>query len=518
MATVIGQFMRNMVTSWASMIITLAITFFFTPYLIDMLGKERYGIWSLAFSIVAYLGLADLGMKQSVVRYISKYYALNDWKQLNQVYSTSMKIYFYIALIILAASAAIVFGLLPYFKISPEYLRITQIAFLILGIDQAVTYAMLPMVSLGAFHRFDITTVFHVAGRIAQTIGIIVILEMGYGLIAMAIVVAIASTLDKLGVNLIRRIKYPEVRFSITDIDKEKMSMLLKYGLYSFLIVGTWIIIFQSDSIIIGRFVSMEAVAIYAVAAAIITQLRGALNIISVPLVPAVSHMEAGQDFGRIMSFYNKAARYLYYVSGYACFAVLLFGGPFIILWVGEDFRPAIKILQVLIIAGAICFPQSIANSVLFGISRHKIAFYILLAEAMTKIILSLILLKYYGIFGVALGTAIPQVIIYSFIYPSVFYRVMNSNPADFYRVAIRSVILSAVFVLPGAFLMLEIAFPDSWHKLILDGIVITITMLAGMYLFILDDSDRGRMKQKLRKFIMRDKSVYKTDAAEEIR
>lgn len=518
MATVIGQFMRNMVTSWASMIITLAITFFFTPYLIDMLGKERYGIWSLAFSIVAYLGLADLGMKQSVVRYISKYYAVNDWKQLNQVYSTSMKIYFYIALIILAAAAAIVFGLLPYFKISPEYLRITQIAFLILGIDQAVTYAMLPMVSLGAFHRFDITTLFQLGSRIAQTIVIIVVLEMGYGLIAMAIVVAITSTLDKLGVNLIRRIKYPEVRFSFEDIDKEKMAMLLNYGLYSFLIVGTWIVIFQSDSIIIGRFVSMEAVAVYSVAAAIITQLRGALNIISVPLVPAVSHMEAGQDYDRIMSFYNKATRYLYYVAGFACFGVLLFGGPFIMLWVGEDFRPAIGILQVLIIAGAICFPQSIANSVLFGISRHKIAFYILLSEAISKIVLSLVLLKYYGILGVAMGTAIPQLIIYTFIYPTVFYRAMNSSVGEFYRIASKSALLSAVFVLPAAFLMRAIASPDSWHKLIIDGVVITITMLIGMYLFILDDSDRGRLKQNFRKYILRDKSVYQAGTAEEIR
>ena len=518
MATVIGQFMRNMVTSWASMIISLAITFFFTPYLIDMLGKERYGIWSLAFSIVAYLGLADLGMKQSVVRYISKYYALKDWKQLNQVYSTSMKIYFYIALIILAVTGAIVFGVLPSFKISPEYLRITQIAFIVLGIDQAVTYAMLPMVSLGAFHRFDITTTFHLGARIAQTIAIIALLEMGYGLISMAVAVAIMSTLDKLGVNLIRRIKYPEVKFSFGDIDKEKMSMLLKYGLYSFLIVGTWIVIFQSDSIIIGRFVSMEAVAVYAVAAAIMTQLRGALNIISVPMVPAVSHMEAGQDYGRIMSFYNKAAGYLYYLSGYLCFAVLFLGGPFILLWVGEDFRPAIRILQVLIIAGAIYFPQSIANSVLFGISRHKIAFYVLISEATSKIILSLILLKPYGIFGVALGTAIPQVVIYSFVYPTVFYRTMNANVSVFYKGALRSVLLSAICVLPAAILMHHLASPDSWHNLLVGGAVMTITMLTGMYLFILDDWDRRRLTAKIKGFILREKPIVQPESGEEIR
>jgi len=341
---------------------------------------------------------------------------------------------------------------------------------------------------------------------------------MGYGLVAMAIAVAVMSTLDKLGVNLIRRIKYPEVKFSFDYIVKEKMSLLLKYGLYSFLIVGTWIVIFQSDSIIIGRFVSMEAVAVYAVAAAIMTQLRGTLNIISVPLVPAVSHMEAGEDYTQIMSFYNKAARYLYYLSGYLCFAVLFLGGPFIILWVGEDFRPAIKILQVLIIAGGIYFPQSIANSVLFGISRHKIAFYILISEATSKIILSLILLKYYGILGVAMGTAIPQIIIYSFIYPTVFYKAMNADVSVFYRGAIKSILLSAVFVLPAAFLMRAVAVPDTWHKLLAGGFVITVTMLLGMYFVVLDEFDQKRIISKFRQYILREKQDAEADSSGEIR
>jgi O-antigen/teichoic acid export membrane protein len=174
--------------------------------------------------------------------------------------------------------------------------------------------------------------------------------------------------------------------------------------------------------------------------------------------------------------------------------------------------------LQVLIIAGGIYFPQSIANSVLFGISRHKIAFYILISEATSKIVLSLILLKYYGILGVALGTAIPQLIIYLFIYPSVFYRTMNSDVGVFYRAAFKSAVLSAVFVLPPAFLLQEFVPPDSWHKLLISGVVITITMLTGFYLFILDDSDRRKLTARLRRIILREKPVVNSESREEIR
>ncbi len=499
MATVIGQFFKNIFTSWMGMVIGIVITFFFTPYLISMIGKDQYGIWTLAFSIIAYMGLADLGMKQAIVRYISKYYAVKDWRQLNQVFSSAVRVYAIIGLAIAAGTLLIVFVFIGYFQIPEEYLKIAKIAFLVLGINQAIGYALLPFTALGAYHRFDITTMFNVGARIAQTIGIVLLLELGYGLVAMAFMVAAMTLLAKLSINYIRIRKYPENRFSFAAIDREKTRMLLGYGWFSFLIVATWIVIFQTDNIVIGAFISMEAVTVYSIAGAIVTQLRSAINIISVPLVPAISHFEAEKDFGRIMNIYNKSSRYLYYVSAYLALAIVFFGGPFILLWVGEDFIPAISILHVLIVTAMVFFPQMIANSVLLGISRHKIAFYILAAEAVANIGLSLLLVGRYGIMGVALGTAIPQMIIYLFIYPVVFYRVMASDVGVFYRTAARSIVFAVVFVLPPAWLMRELLAPDTWITLIVDCMVPTITAIIGMTWIILEPDDRERLFGKIR-------------------
>jgi len=494
MATVIGQFFKNVLTSWMGMVIGIVITFFFTPYLISMLGKDQYGIWTLAFSIIAYMGLADLGMKQAIVRYISKYYAVKDWQQLNQVFSSAVRIYAIIGLAIAAATVVIVFVFLEYFKIPPAYLYIAQIAFLVLGINHAIGYALLPFTALGAYHRFDITTMFNVGARIAQTFGIVLLLELGYGLVAMAFMVAAMTLLAKVCINYIRIRKYPENRFSFAAVNREKTHMLLGYGWFSFLIVATWIVIFQTDHIVIGAFISMEAVTVYSIAGAIVTQLRSAINIISVPLVPAISHFEAEKDFGRIMSIYNKSSRYLYYVSAYLALALLFFGGPFILLWVGGDFTPAISVLHLLIVAAVVFFPQMIANSVLLGISKHKIAFYILAAEAVANIGLSLLLVGRYGIMGVALGTAIPQLIIYLFVYPPVFYRVMASDVKVFYRTAARSILYAILFVLPPAWVMREVLAPDTWITLIVDCALVTITAIIGMAWIILERDDRERL------------------------
>jgi len=498
MKSVRGQFIKNIFTTWAGMVINLAIAFLFTPYLISMLGKARYGIWSLIFSIVAYAALADLGMKQSIVRFVSKHLAKKEWKEVGSVISTAGKIYFIISMVILAATFVTAFGLLRYFKIPDEYFGIARTILLVLGINEAFRYFTIPFTSLGAFHRFDVSSYFNVGLRLTQTLGMIVLLELGYGLIEMAILVLGLNILMRFGMNSFLRKTFPDVKVSLSLIRSDKAKELINYGIISFLIVIAWTLIYYTDNIVIGAFLSVEAVAVYSVAAMIITQIRSSIQIVAVPLVPAVSHIDASEDKSKIMEIYERASKYLYYVSGFLAISFLLFGGHFILLWVGEEFIEAIKVLYILIIAGAVYLPQTMANSVLFGISKHKIAFYVLLAEGLSNIGLSLLLVKPYGIIGVALGTAIPQIIIYSIFYPIVFYKAMAAGVGKFYLSALKSLFWSIIFVLPAAYLVIRLIPPDGWVKFFIDCIIVTVFMLIGLMAVVLHKEDRRRIFDKV--------------------
>ncbi|HWR81918.1 MAG TPA: oligosaccharide flippase family protein, partial [Candidatus Deferrimicrobium sp.] len=469
MTSVIQQFFKNVFTIYLGIVIGMVITFFFTPFLIGILGKSQYGVWQLAFSILAYMGLADIGMKQSIVRYISKYYATGDWRQLNAVFSSSVRLYLIIATAILVATAVISFGVLQHFELPPELVNVARYTFLLLGLDQVISYLFIPFTALGAFHRFDLSNWFRIGKQVVQTLGIVILLKAGQGLVAMAVMVLIVNLLVQLGMNLIRARKYPQMHFSRDLINREQTKELLHYGVYSFLLVVTWIVIFQSDNIIIGWFISAEAVAVYSVAAALVNQVRSSIGVLTTPLVPAISHFEAEKDFDKIRRLYARATRYLYYLSGYLAIMTVLFGGPFILLWVGPEFAESILIIQILILSSAIHLPQSIAASVLLGISKHKIAFYIQGAEALSKIILSVILVHSLGIVGVAVASAVPQVLIYSFIYPYVFHRAIEADVRKFYFTAGRSLLLSVVVLLPVAWVVRHVKPPDTWLALIVE-------------------------------------------------
>jgi len=199
------------------------------------------------------------------------------------------------------------------------------------------------------------------------------------------------------------------------------------------------------------------------------------------------------------MAIYHKSTRYLYYLCSFICICLLVYGAPFVLLWVGEDFRESILILHILVVPACIYLPQMVANSVLFGVSRHKILLYIIASEGLSNIVLSVILVQSLGIVGVALGTAIPQIVIYLFIYPVVFHRAMKADVSEFYSIAIRSSGLALLFALPIALLMDWVLPPDTWSSLIIDCLTVTMAMLIGFMALILEPPDRTRLLGKLR-------------------
>ena len=473
--------------------------FFFTPFLVSHLGKEQYGIWSLVFSIVAYMGLADAGMRQSIVRHVSKYYAKKDWLQINQVLSSSVIIYSIVFAVILVAISIISLFLLDKFTVPDSLFRVTQITLIIIGVNQGLSFFLIPFSSMGPFHRFDISSYVSIPTLLLQTGSMVYLLLNGYGLVSMALVVFAVNLIDKTVMIIIRRKLFPEVKFSRKSIHKENTKELLNYGFYSFLIIVATIAIFYTDNIIIGIFISMSGVAVYTIPATIIMQLRHAINAISIVLVPAISHFDAEQNMTKIREIYFKSTRYLYFLTTYLAVCLLVFGGPFILLWVKDAFAESVNVLNILTVSACIFFPQMIAHSILFGISKHKITFYIMSFEAVANVILSLLLVKDYGILGVAVGTAIPQIIIYSIIYPVVFLKTIDADISRFYRESGKSILYGILIFVPSAWLMKTVLVPDNWFNLIFDCMVVTFLMGTGLLFLVFDKEDKDRILKKLR-------------------
>ena len=58
--------------SYVNIIATLAVGLLYTPVMLKLLGQSEYGLYSLIGSFAGYLGVLDLGLGNTIVRYTAQ--------------------------------------------------------------------------------------------------------------------------------------------------------------------------------------------------------------------------------------------------------------------------------------------------------------------------------------------------------------------------------------------------------------------------------------------------------------
>lgn len=66
-----SRFALNIVTPGATRAVSLALTFFITPYTVYHIGFTLYGMWALVFSSLGYVTLLELGLGTAYMRLVA---------------------------------------------------------------------------------------------------------------------------------------------------------------------------------------------------------------------------------------------------------------------------------------------------------------------------------------------------------------------------------------------------------------------------------------------------------------
>src|SRR5688572_23813142 len=79
---------RNIFTNWGAQLVQMA-SGFIVPRLIDrQLSQEALGVWDLAWSVVVYFGLVQMGVTGSINRYVAFHRAQGDFVAINTAVSS----------------------------------------------------------------------------------------------------------------------------------------------------------------------------------------------------------------------------------------------------------------------------------------------------------------------------------------------------------------------------------------------------------------------------------------------
>src|SRR5215471_17845581 len=117
-----AEIIKNVGSSWFSLGTSILVGIFLSPFILHRLGDTAYGIWILIFSVTGYYGLFDLGIRSSVIRYVSTYTATGDQEGLAKLINTSLATYTAIGTLAMVVTLVCSLFVDRLFRIPPEFL------------------------------------------------------------------------------------------------------------------------------------------------------------------------------------------------------------------------------------------------------------------------------------------------------------------------------------------------------------------------------------------------------------
>lgn len=439
-----NSLLKSVCSNWATLIVSLIIGFFLTPYIIDKTGKNDYGLFKLVASLIGYYGLLEMGVRSAVDRYVARYLGQRDYDGLNRVVSTALAFYggisilVFIVLIFLPDTVSAFLGITGENAVTFKHLLwVTGLTFIVTVIGAVFTSILL------GHEKFIDVNIIQITRNLIRAILIIIALGNGYGIVSISLVNLFElSVAAALWATMSYRYT-PELKLGKKSVHWATLRSLFTFGLASILLSVSNLLRYQLDNIVIAKWLSAERIAVYSIAVFLLSYLTRLMMAATDVYMPRFSRLSGLHDTRNEIQQLLK--RGVTYSASFMCFlsAGLLFGGrAFIHAWVGEGFDDAYTIAFILALGGVFTHSQMPVIHVLRAENKHYLAGLLLIGEGVVNFILSIILIKKYGLPGVALGTLLPMAITMLLLYPVIASRVSGVGLSDYYRSLLLPIIL----------------------------------------------------------------------------
>src|SRR5579871_393944 len=458
------RFLHNVLWSWIGVAFAILAGLVLSPITIRQLGEEGYGIWALVFALIDYYDILDFGFRSAVVKYTAHYRALDEPEQVYTVINTALVYFSLIGAIVMLGTLLVFRSLHALFQITPPFRPQFATLILLVGFSWslgAVCHSF--SATLEGYQRFDLSNRAWITYTGVRSIGCLVVLLMGYGLVPLGIMVVSSQVL--LYVLNYRNFQeiLPDYRFKLRGAQLSMLRKLAAYGSHTFLANSSWQVATQAPSILIGHFLPAAFVGFYAAPNRLI---RMAVDVTD--RVTSVSNSNTAELAAR--DEMDTVARMGILVNRYC---LTMFLPVAVMLWVYRSEvmevwirKPAYVTnsapLLPIFLLGAIfvLVGQSNSSSILYGLGKHQGYARGLLVEACVSVAALVYAIPRYGIMGAAVVPTVLMILNRGIYTPWYLCRVLHFSFGRYMAGAYARPLLTAVPLMVVAYALKTAALP----------------------------------------------------------
>jgi O-antigen/teichoic acid export membrane protein len=406
--------LRNIGSTWVLTAVTIAATYFLTPFVIHSLGQDGYGTWTLITAMTGYISLLALGVPMASVRFLAQHVTSRDTDRTNAVIGSCVGLYLTIGAAALVLGLGVAAALPVMYDIPPTLQTQARIACAVMVVQVAAGFiGLLPEGIMFAHHDFVVRNVVRIASvllRLTLTVGL---LALHASLIVLAVVQVMTLAFDFSATLLLIRRRYPGVRVRLRDFEWATVRRIFSFSLYVLLLAAGARLSFETDAIVIGAVLGVAAIPFYAVANSLVVYLVEFTLAIAAVVSPMATRLDTEGRRAELTAVFLKWSKISLSFTLMAGVFLIVLGPRFIGWWIDPTYeRPSGAVLQILMISCFAFLPiRGVALPILMGLGKPRIPTLAFLGAGVLNLILSLALARPLGLAGVALGTAIPNVL-----------------------------------------------------------------------------------------------------------
>ncbi len=382
-------------------------------------------------SIAIYFVLTDFGLGATFVKSIAEYYTRKEFLRVRQVITFGLLIYLALGAILVPLAVVLAGRIDALFRIDPDVIaqapRLLVAIALYSVLSNAFNVFGQALIGFGALRKVSIAGFW--SSAVFYTLAL-VLLHRGLGINAL-----IVATFARLTVQTALTFLQARRAFGPLFCDPRKFEIsVIRYQFR----MGAWIQISNICSTIngeIGRFlvgalVSVSSVSYYDVATRLTRTSRSLPMNFSNALLPAMSSLDAEGGSDRMARVYGQATRFFMLATALLLGAIAGSAFPLMSLWMGRGFAPAAIVAIVLAAAYFVGNLSTVGSTLLRAVGKPKYETYYGIVNSVANIGATLLLVRWFGLYGVAggmlIGTVAGQI-----YFTWLFHRTQRIPPHD---------------------------------------------------------------------------------------
>lgn len=394
---------RNTLINLLAQITPLMVAVFTIPFVVRGLGTERFGLLAIAWVVLGYFTLFDLGLGRATTKYVAEAFGNEGEDQVPGIIWTAVTVQALTGLL----GAFILWNitdLLVYkvLNIPAELLEEARITFHLLALSIPVILISSSFSgALEAAQRFDLLNAVRIPSSVLTYLLPLLGLSMGLGLPGIVVLILLARSGALIAFVAMNLRTYP-------GLGQYSPSLAIFSSLFAY---GGWVtvtnivgpILVYLDRLLIGSLLTVSALAYYTAPYEAVTRLWVIPASLTMTVFPAFSTLMGRRDEKMLSSLLSRSVKYVLLSTGPIAVVIWLFAGEMLNIWLGADFaRESTAAMQILAFGVLITSLGQTSFAFLQGVGRPDLPAKLHLIQLPIYIAVAWVLVGSFGIVGAA--------------------------------------------------------------------------------------------------------------------